>query len=226
MPINPKFLEAREREQRNRVLAHILPQTLLRIPLRHGGEFAAPMQPLTERTRLELSLAGNAFFAGRAPLLGDVFMLLWRHHPEFCRPQLDRAAFAADLRTKRLRFLRLWFAFGSFAAAVANRHLASLVRRCDLPGATRALHAWLATADQDAEEAAPDGTHRSRLAPPPCWPDQLVAYFTAHCHLTPQEALDLPVAVVNQHFRHRALSAPDGEINVIDPSDALLGASS
>jgi hypothetical protein len=172
--------------------------------------------PLTERHRLELHLAGNAFFTGRAPLLGDVIQFLWRLSPHFRRPdgtypnQPARGGWLARLRS-----------------ALERRALAQAVRRCDLFAADQAIAEWLNATGQDepgapcAEDSTPQKP-RSPLAPQHCFADELVETFAARYQLPPAAVLDLPVALVNQLLRARLIHTEDGELALFAPSDSLL----
>lgn len=217
MPITPAFLAARHAEQRRRLLAHLRLAPALVIPFRCGRvKFLVPQRPLTERHRLELITAANAFFTGRAPLLGDVFQFLWRCHPSFLRPDgtlpgRPRAGWAARLRS---RFER--------------RALLAHVRRCHLFAAAEAITARLAEVEQDApsQDFATVGQTRSAAAPDWNYFDGLVDVLARTYHLTPDEILDLPRALVHQLARNTTLGSPDGELAVFAPSDALLSAAS
>ena len=231
MPINEKFLTARAAERRHRLLTHLgLPQ-LVELPLRGGGACRVPQVLSTERILLELRLAGSPFLAGRAPLLGDVFLWLWRHHPEFARPIPERAHLLRGLdRVPRLlRLPLLWAAYGSLRTARLHRWLSARVAACDLFAAERIVRERWQTAEQDAPaaECAEPGARRaapSPLLPEFCPVDDVVDWLCSRYHLTPAQTLDLPRALVNQLWRNRQLAQPDGELAVIAPSDALLSA--
>lgn len=227
MPVNPKFLAARAAERRNRLLAHARPILPLVLPLRGRGAraFSVPQRLLTERMRLDLELAENAFVTGARPLLGDVFNLLWRMHPEFAVPCAERLFAVRQLDGRRFRFLRVWYAFGSLRTARIHRWLTRRVAACDLFAAERLIRERLDDAEQDAPGY--DGScsgRRSLAAPEFCYYDELVSFFGETYHLAPDEVLDLPRALVLQIYRNRVLSQPDGELNVFAPSDVLLSA--
>jgi hypothetical protein len=230
MPVNPQFLAARAAEHRNRLLTHVGLAEPLEIPFRfphsafrlQPSAFRIPQLLLTERMRLELQLAGNAFVTGREPLLGDVFVALWRLHPEFCRPRPGRLAAIRHLDRGGLRFARLWYAYGSWRAARVHRWLSRCVARCDLFAATELIRERFAIADQDAPGAPLEATYRSPVAPGFCYYDDLVEYFATTYHLAPAAVLDLPRALIHQLYRTRQLSQPDGELAVFAPSDSLL----
>jgi hypothetical protein len=107
MSPTPEFQAARRAEQRRRLLTHLGLAEPITLPLLHRPGLVARISlvPLTERHRLELHLAGNAFFTGRAPLLGDVIQFLWRLSPHFRRPdgtypnQPARGGWLARLRS-------------------------------------------------------------------------------------------------------------------------------
>jgi hypothetical protein len=228
MPINPQFLAARAAERRQRLLTHLALPELVAIPLRRGGAFRVPQVLITERIRLELHLAGNALVCGRAPLLGDVFLCLWRHHPEFRRPLPARAAVLRDLGRwpALLRLALLRYAYGDLSVARLHRWLSRRVAACDLFAAEKILAGRLRTAEQDAPAAAYEsgaGTP-SAAAPEFCAVDDLVDWLSTTYGLSPAAALDVPRALVHQLWRNRQLAQPDGELAVFAPSDALLSA--
>ena len=219
--MNPDFHAARVAEQRRRLLTHAGLAEPLTLPLRSrpGCTARVALVPLTERHRLELSLAGNAFFCARAPLLGDVLQFLWRLNPAFRRPAgtcpnlPPTDAGRSPLRTR----LRAWLARAALARAV---------RRVDLFAAELAIRAWLETTAQDTlGDAGPgDGfaLARSAAAPAHCFADELVEYFARTYGLAPAAILDLPVMLVHQLLRARALGQEDGDLAVFAPSDALF----
>lgn len=229
MPINEKFLAARAAERRHRLLTHLgLPQ-LVEIPLLGGGAFRVPQVLSTERILLELRLAGSPLLVGRAPLLGDVFLWLWRHHPEFARPLPERAHLLRGLERvpRLLRLPLLWYAYGSLRTARLHRWLSARVAGCDLFAAERLVRERVQTAEQDAP-SAPCG-ERGAARPNPLLPDfcpvdDAVDWLCSRYPLTPAQALDLPRALVHQLWRNRQLAQPEGELAVIAPSDALLSA--
>ncbi|MBC7367563.1 MAG: hypothetical protein H7343_12280 [Undibacterium sp.] len=226
MPVNAKFLAARASEHRRRLLTHMGLAEPITLPLRSGRASArVRVVPLTERHRIELALAGNAFFSGRAPLLGDVFIFLWRLSPDFRKPRPAFAPLVAGLDRKHCKFLRLWLALGSFRAAMAHRALAQAVRHCDLFSAEAALLLWLRHTAQDELGESADGEGkiiaRSPAAPAHCYADGLADVLARSYHLRPADALDLPVAMVNQLMRAAALSQAEGECAVFAPSDEL-----
>lgn len=212
MPVTPAFLAARRTEQRRRLLAHLRLSPALRIPFRSGRvSFLVPQCALTERHRLELIAAANAFFTGRQPLLGDIFQFLWRSHPHFLRP-------GGTLPNSPGR--SGWWA--QFRALYERRALLAHVRRCDLFAAAAAIRARLAEVEQDAPGEAGETGHRSAAAPDHNYFDSLVDVLGRTYHYTPEEILDLPRALVHQLSRAQLLTTPDGEISVFAPSDALL----
>lgn len=227
MPINEKFLTARAAEARQRLLTHVGVEEAIEIPYRWPRRghraFRVPQRLLTERMRLELQLSRNAFVCPPAgPLLGDVYGALWRMHPEFCRPRPERAHLLRYFRRARGKLFLLWYAYGRLRTARLQRWLSAQVAACDLFAATAALRARFAAAEQDAPGASLEDRRRPLVAPPFCYFDDLVDYFSSHYHLSPEQVLDLPRALVHQLYRNRQLSEPDGELSVFAPSDALL----
>lgn len=223
MPINPRFLAARAAERRLRALIHL--RALCWLPLRRSGIVIGrtPLVPLTLRSRLELKLARNSFFlAGAPPLLGDVFLFLWRLHPHYCALRPLRAGAIANLASRRFRFLRVWWAHGSFRAAVAHRLLTARVRRCDLSAAISSIQAFLAATYQDNAGDDAKVRRRGSAAPERDETDNQVDYLMTVYRLTAEQALDLPLALAHQLYRERQLQKPDGDLNVFAPSDALL----
>lgn len=226
MPLNEPFLAARAAEHANRLLTHLglaAPLVLpLRRPRRFRRAFAVPQRLLTERMRLELILAQNAFFTARRPLLGDVFNVLWRLHPEFRRPHPLRVGLVRDLGARRFRLLRLWRAFGSLRTARAHRWLSRHVAACDLFAAEKLIVDRLALAEQDAPGAPWEPGRHSAVAPPFCYFDDLAVHLARSYGVPVAAALDLPRALVHQLWRAEQLAQPDGELNVFAPSDRLL----
>ena len=225
MPVNPKFIAARELERRHRDLAHL--RALCWFPLRrYGGVFTrTPLVPFTRRHRIELDLARNAFVTPGAPiLLGDVFLFLWRLHPRYRAARPGREQLLAHLdRAKPLaRFLRLWRALGSLSATCLHRRLTRCVRRADLFAATGSINAFLDIAYQDAPGSDAEGAYIPAAAARHV-ADNRADWLMSTYHLTHEQALDFPLALEHQLMRERALQLPDGELNVFAPSDLLLG---
>lgn len=231
--ITPAFLAAREAEQRNRLLAYLPYPAALRLPylrpargwrrlwsyLRHpASHVVCPIVHLTERHRLELTLVGNAFFAGLDPLLGDVQYFLWRLHPAFCRPDgscPNRPRFDHGPQDRRL-------------AHRVRRHLARRIPHVDLFAAERIIRDYIASTAQDRQTAVNTSNrsgYRSPLLPDPNSWDDLCDYAMATWHMTRDEVLDTPRALLFQLHRNRLLCTPGGEIEVFSPSDRLLSAS-
>jgi hypothetical protein len=224
MPINSKFLAARIAEHQHRLQTHLGLAEPMLLPLAGNGRtaFTVPQALITERMRLELTLAGNAFLCGGEPGHGDLFVYLWRLHPEFCRPLPHRVPALRRWGHAPGRFLLNWYAYGRLRPARLQAWLVRQCRRADLPAAAALVAARLALADQDAPGADLETTRRSLVAPPFCYFDDLVDYVSRTYHVPPGAVLDLPRALVHQLYRNRLLSAPDGELSVFAPSDALL----
>ena len=218
MSPTPEFQSARRAEQRRRLLTHLGLAEPINLPQLHRPGLVAriALVPLTERHRLELHLAGNAFFTGRAPLLGDVVQFLWRLSPHFRRPDGSfpnsphRSGWLAGLRSR-----------------LERRVLAGAVRKCDLFAAERVICAWIESAAQDepgtpCAEDSPTPGRRSTISPQHCYADELVESFASRYQLTPAAVLDLPIALVNQLLRARLIHTEDGDLALFAPSDSLL----
>lgn len=243
MPITPQFLAARAAEQRARITTYlpypapvqiavqppsfrfwrIARLTLWLLTARRWLLF--PVTHYTERQRLELLMVtgSNAFLSRDTPLLGDVFQILWRLHPDFIRPDGELPNHRHPGQppryatfTERLR--SLW----------CRRQLRRSVRRLNLSSATATLRAFLARAEQDAptsEDYTIRGPRRSisERAPAHCAPDELCDYYLRDYALTRDEVLDSPRAWLHQLHRSRTLSEdPDADIKLIAPSDSIL----
>lgn len=231
--ISPAFFAAREAEHRNRLLAHLPYPPILCLPIlrpargwRRFWSFLChpaphvlcPIVHLTERHRLELTFAGNAFFTGQNPLLGDVQLFLWRLHPAFFRPdgscpnhQRHDPRGPLDLSHGRR----------------ARRQLARRIPHVDLFAAERIIQAYIATTGQDQQTSIPESNHtgyRSPLLPDPNYWDDLLDYAMETWGMTRDEVLDTPRALIFQLHRNRLLHSPDGHLDVFSPSDRLLSA--
>lgn len=208
MPVNEKFLAARAAEQRNRLIAYLPgPEPVCGVLIRH----------LTPRASAELSIAGNAFAVGGVPSLGDVFQFLWRLHPAFARPH------------RILRGRRVWQLVAAYGlrTGLARARLASQVRRLVLADAVREIEAYLAAVNQDRppQDVKAKNKPVSRVTPPPCWLDNFALHFSGLIpNLSPDAVIDLPLARLFQLEREHRLRQPEGELDVFDPSDALLSA--
>ncbi len=212
MPINPQYLAARSAEIRNRQLAHVaVPAPLCGVAVRH----------LTPRHVNELRLEANAFFLGGLIRRADVFQFLWRLHPEFARPCRAPLGRGPEL-------LRNVWSYG-WRAGWARRALVLAVARAPVLPAIREIQQYLAAVHQDNpaadETSGGAGGRRPALGPPISWLDNYVLHFLRICPgWTPDEIIDYPFARLLQLHREEILAAPEGELNVIDPSDALLTA--
>ena len=228
--ISPAFFAARETEQRQRLLAYLPFPAPLRLPVlrpargwrrlwswvRHPApQIVCPIVHLTERHRLELTVAGNAFFTGQDPLLGDVQIFLWRLHPAFFRPDgshpnQPHQTLPGDGRK-------------------ARQALARHIPRVDLFAAERIIRAYIAQTAQDRQTSTNTSNrsgYRSPLLPDPNSWDDLCDYAMATWHMSRDEALDTPRALLFQLHRNRLLCTPEGELEVFAPSDRLLSAAS
>jgi hypothetical protein len=226
MPITEKFLAARRAERRFRQLVHVRGICWVRLHNAAGVFAHAPLLPLTERHRLELVLVRCAFFVGWRPSGADVLLFLWRLHPLYRAPQFGREGWLSAGVPRPLGLLARWRAFGSWRAAWAHARLADYVRCCDVPRASAAIVAFIAQAFQDEPGAETDPLRprrgHSEAAPDRCMTDNYVDYLMSVYRLSPDQALDLPIALHYQLYRERALAQPDGELEVFAPSDALL----
>lgn len=223
--LSPELAAARAAEQRRRLIAY-LPQSEP-IVLRCGDrEVACPVVHLTERHRLELTLAGSAFFAGRAPLLGDVFQLLWRLHPDWRRPL--HPSWLRVHPSRRARPLPRWrsiVAYGRGSGA-AHAWLARVVQRCDLYGAAAAIETWIEHQYQDEPAARVDDTRAAEPAAPGparCLPDVVTRHFARAMGIDPRQVVDVPIALLHQWHREELLATGRAEA-VIDPSEQLAPA--
>lgn len=164
--------------------------------------------PLRWAHELELTLSANAFFSGQAPLLGDVFELLWRLDPVFTTgdgrlPNLPAGAVIPSRWTRfRLR-VRLW----------------RFCQRLDLHRAEVAVRAWLAVQRQDAPHSTTDDgagesgaiTYNPRIAERVNQFDAVALHFSTTCGYTPEQILQLGVAWTWQHMRAADLSSGDAK---------------
>ncbi len=233
MPVNPHFLAARAREQSNRIIAHLPRPEALLLPLhpapaagfirRMCSAFRRPVAALswpivhfTNRHRLELGYAGNAFLDSTAPLLGDVQAWLWRLHPLFLRP-------SGELPNRRQPGGPMVFASAREcrAALRIRRQLIALAPRMDLFAAEHVIRSYAATVSQDAQRDI-TREHVGRAAPEPNYYDDLLAYAEDRWRMSRDEALDTPTARLFQRLRNELLNSPNGILKVSAPSDALL----
>lgn len=163
----------------------------------------APARPLTLRMEMELRLVRCAFFTGRAPLWGDVFVYLWRVHPAYYRP--------ASLR----RY------YDWPACAGLRRHVQRLAAAPGEPlaAAEAAIREHIRAAYLDAP--APDATDRepSPLEPRAHLVDSIVHWAAEHYGWPPDYILDQPLARLFQ-LRRAATLAAGGD--VVDPVHAKI----
>lgn len=220
-----KFIKARAGEMRFRLMVHVRAICWLRVSNRDGVFAHAPVVPMTERHRLELILASCAFFRGLRPEREDVKRFLWRLNPAYRAPVVGREKWLAR------RFLGVvWMALAceSIRAAFAYARLRSMVEKCDVAETSAEIVRFIAQSEQDAPGGEETETkpkkkkRRSSAAPPRCYADNFVEHVMRNYGLTPDQALDLPIALFNQLYREHLLSQPDGELAVFAPSDALL----
>lgn len=218
MPVNPKFLAARAAEIRNRQLAHLaVPAPLCGVPVRH----------LTPRHVNELRLAGNAFCGGgEQPMRGDIFQFLWRLHPDFARPVRAWPRWPS----RGLELVKNLYAFGWRAGWARYRLVRNVAGRSVVISALE-IEGYLATVYQDLQAAdLPTGAKGKQrcipLLPPGSWLDNYcLSFLRLVPGWTPEQIVDCPLARLLQLHRESLLLQEDGELSVIDPSDALLSAS-
>jgi hypothetical protein len=228
MSINEQFLAARAAEQRFRLMVHARAVCWIRMHSRNGkGVFAhTPIAPLTQRHRIELSLVRCAFFAAGEPSEADVLVFLWRLHPHYRAAVIGREKWLAARAPGFLCRFLFAYAYGSLQAGNAYVRLASLVRHCDVAKAAQSIRAFLLQSDQDEPGIEESNVYRPRIyssaAPDRCGADNFVDYAVKTFRLTPDQALDIPIALLHQLYREQLLATPDGELAVFAPSDALL----
>lgn len=209
MPITPQFLAARAAENRRRLISYCPLAEPLALPVGQGRIVRVPQVHLTPRINLELEVLGSPFVVGGAVAPWDVFRLLWRCHPLFLRPDgtLPNRGHRRARSAERIR------------GAASRLWLACLTGRLLWPLAVVAVRDRIALAWQD--DPADSTESRAPAAPQPCEPDELCRYFAGR-GLSRDAVLDSPIAVLLQFIRSETLAQPDGELEVIDPSDALL----
>lgn len=228
MPINQKFLEARAAEQRFRLMVHVRALCWIRMHARNGdGVFAhTPILPLTERHRLELILVRCAFFMYEDATEADVLVFLWRLHPHYRAPIVGRERWLMKRIPRALHWLVYAYAYGSLRAGTAYVRLAKIVRACDVARAAGSIRQFIAQSQQDEPGVDEPNVLRKRVhsaaAPDRCGTDNFVDYVMRNYGLTPDQALDAPIALFHQLYREQLLAGPDGELAVFSPSDALL----
>ncbi|MFA5262355.1 MAG: hypothetical protein WC378_00920 [Opitutaceae bacterium] len=215
MTLPAAFTEALAKEQRNRAVAW------LGVPVPLCG---ALVQLLTPRHILELSFSGNAFFAGKKPLLADVFDLLWRLSPAYryaAIPKLiDLLRKAQRIGFHPLIVLVRCAYLGSYRSAryyhLLERHVATL----DLFAAEAEIQAWLSSQHQDlpAVDKREDEIIKP-LRPRVYWMDSIIERFWRDYNSPPAQTIDMPIAALLQVIRQSNIV--HGE-DVIDPSAAFL----
>jgi len=189
MPFPPAVAAVLADEDRRRSLAWLaLPEPLL----------GSPARLLTLRMEMELRLVRCAFFTGRAPLWGDVFVYLWRLHPAYYRP--------ASLR----RY------YDWPACAALRRHVQRLAAAPGEPlaAAEAAIRDHIRTAYLDAPAQDPAAPPPSPLEPRAHLVDSLVHWAAGHYGWAPDFTLDQPLARLFQ-LRRAATLAAGGD--VVDP---------
>ena len=231
MPINDKFLAARAAERGRRLITYLPHPPALRLPLAwpdgfwgrlgrllRGSHLLTVLAHYTERQRIELFFACNAFLTGLPPTHGDVQYFLWRLHPDFIRPdgelpnrrhpgQPPRYATPAEVK-RSLRILR---------------SIERLVPLVDLAPATGTIRGFLAGSEQDRQGATDATVTVSRVAPEPNPWDDLCEYFGRDYGLTRDEVLDSPRAWLFQlHRSHVLRTDPEGDLKIFAPSDDFL----
>jgi hypothetical protein len=193
MPANEKFLQARSAEHRRRLFSYQPFAEPLRLPLRNGRVVSIPQKHITLQALIDLELVGNPFVAGGRPSPWDAYRLLWRLHPAYAA----RGAWLPRLRLAVLSARLMW------------------------PAAALLVRERIAQAYQD-QPAGDAGAEPSATAPLPCMFDDLCRLFIGSYGLSRAEVLHSPLAWLLQLLRSEALSAPDADVAVIDPSAELL----
>jgi hypothetical protein len=168
----------------------------------------SPTRPLTPRMVMELTLAGNAFFAARLPLWTDCHDVLWRLHPRYYRPASPARYFD-------------WPAYANLA-----RRLRRLRAIDDLDGTAAAIRAHIAAAYLDAPAAPAPGAETpgkpaSPLAAAPHWLDALCNWVASRYGAAFGHPLDMPLA---QIFQLRRAAGIDAGEDIIDPVAEQIGA--
>jgi hypothetical protein len=186
--IDPAYFEAVAQEQRNRLFAYLDDAEPL---------CGCPVVPLTWRIFFELHLAGSAYLAGREPTRDDFFLLLWRLHPWFRRPDGS----LPNLRSGRRRPPRwlVWLA----QVSLYRRALVAPVNGTEAAIRQRIKASFQdapSVDDVDAEEIAP-----AKLSQSLSLFDSVQAYFVHHCGYTRDQIMDLPIAWSFQVLRAQAI---------------------
>jgi len=235
MPINDKFRAARAAERGRRLITYLPHPPALWLPLAwpagfwgrlfrlfRGSHLLVTVSHFTERQRIELFFARNAFLTGLPPTHGDVQYFLWRLHPDFIRPDGELPnrrhpgqppRYATSAETKRSFRMR--------------RRISRLGPQVDLGAAVRIISGFLAAAEQD-RQGATDATEAASLVAPEhfAW-DDLCEHFCRDYGLTRDEVLDYPRAWLFQlHRSHVLRTDPEGELKIFAPSDELLSVAS
>lgn len=188
----PGLREARETEHRNRSLCFAgITWTVA------GFEIVA----MTPRHKLELQLAGNAFFVRDVfPKAGDLFQILWRLHPKFARSSFALPVLLAKVRLKRKIGQMTHGAVLSAAWAIAD---------------------YLEAMSQDLPEGGEDGGKSSSqyvhwLA------TEMSFYLRKFNGFTGASYMDTPYLLLQQLFRAYRVSE-ETDPKFIDASDAIVG---
>jgi hypothetical protein len=211
MPVNEKFLAARAEEQRNRSISYLPEPEPLYLPLGRGRVVRVRQSHLTVRAEHELRTLGNPLFVGGTCTRRHAFQFLWRLHPCFLRRN--------GRQPNLCRWATLW---QRFVARCIQLRLAYLCGALAWPASILVLQARLDRAYQD-DPAADAESDRAPALPLIHAVDELCRHFEKR-GLSREAVLDSPVACLLQSIRAERLASPEGEIDVIDPSDALLGA--
>ncbi len=156
---------------------------------------------LTPRHRLELQMAQNAFTRGIEASAIDVFQVLWRLNPNFCR--------------KARPLSRPWF---------ARRKIVKIIRANPTPRIARELSRFLAAMLQDMperREAAPQPARESSARYLHWMGAELAFIMPRFPGITIESYLDTPYLVIQQLVRAWRVNNEDG-VQFINASDALV----
>ncbi len=145
----------------------------------------------------------------------DVGAFLWRLHPLFTRPGgelANRTYGAAHHYAGPLE---------RFASLRARLRLVRVLSQIDLADAIARIVEYIETTAQDAPCAADEDERPAACAPLDAF-DGLISFCIRTFRSEPLTVLDQPRALIFQLFRSHRLAAPDGDLDVLDPSDKYL----